>query len=566
MFSSLTAKNFFSWSELKFDFVKGITLISGWNDDDNSSEGSGKSSVINSLSWCLYGQIPAKDINIDEVVKEGTKTCSVEVVLSSGYTIVRTRIPNDLYIIEPNGKRTKGKDMKDTQKSINILLGMSFDTFAQSVFFAQNYNGKFINASQEDKVKVLSELQDLSWCDKAGKRAYDRYKELGLEISKLDYNLKSKQEALSLNKIQLKTFEELDAKFLEDKSEKIASFQAKIDENLKNIKELELEHSALGTLLPLDSHKERIPVLEGEINQLTTLIAHIKVLKDQYEESKHSKECATCGQAILNEVKEPIYPADGEQVLRAIEVRKTELDDLKKNFTDLVTKDSSSKEIKFKINYLRTQNYEIQDQLEKASVHVNMYTGKVEEAKANIEFIENIISSIQIESNNKHSESQSLKILREGFKELKSHVFKSLLTQLNHKANKYIQEFFDVPASINFTNVSEDDEISKIITSVSIDGNERSLGLLSGGQFRRVQIAVDFALSDIVSERAVNPINIRILDEAFKDLSEVKMEKILQILEKMGGCTVIIEHNSLIKSIVNKVFDVRLVNGTSYHS
>lgn len=565
MFKQLKATNFFSWEELKFDFKDGLTLIQGFNQDDNTSEGSGKSSVINALSWCLYGQIPAKDITMDEVIREGSKTCSVEVQLISGHTIVRSRNMNDLYIIEPDGKKSKGKDIKETQKKITLLLGMSFETFAQSVFFAQNYNGKFITASQEDKAKVLSELQDLSWCDKSSKAAYDKYKESSLEINKLEYQLKQKEETKSLLKAQYSTIKEMNAKIENEKSINILTIKSKIGQNIDQILVYEKDMITLNEIGQyLKTNKDHIKDFEEQLMELNTLLSHIKGMEHQYLAAKSMKDCPTCGQAICREIVEPNYPEDPVKVMAIINDRKEELKERQRQQAEMLEQESRLKESQFKLNFLKKQNLDLELELKKAEQSDNGYIDKMADIQVKIDEFSNQINDLQIKSNLEHSKGESLKVLREGFKELKSHIFKSLLVQLNHKSNKYLQDFFDVSASISFTNVSEDEEISKIITSVIIDGNERSLGLLSGGQFRRVQIAVDFALSEIVSERRGNPMNIRILDEAFKDLSVNSMTKIIAILEKMPGSTVVIEHNELIKQVVHNTFNVKLVNGISY--
>ena len=567
MFKSIKAINFFSWHELYFEFKDGITLISGHNQDDNTSEGSGKSSVINALSWCLYGQIPAKEIGIDEVIREGSKSCSVEVELTSGHKIIRSRNTNDLCIIEPDGKKTKGKDIKDTQKKIVLLLGMSFETFAQSVFFAQNYNGKFITASQEEKAKVLSELQDLSWCDKSAKMAYEKYKESSLEINKLEYQLKQKEETKGLVKAQLNTFKEMNQKLENDKMVNILTIKAKIGQNNDQIVQYEKDMITLnevGSYIKIN--KEKMQQYEEELGELNTLLSHLKGMEQQYLNAKNMKDCPTCGQSICKDIPEPDYPEDPLKVIEIINLRKEDLKEFRRQDAEMLEQQAKLKESQFKLNFLKKQNLDLELELKKVEESGNGYLEKIIELEKKITEFDSIISEIQIKTNTEYDKGESLKTLREGFKELKSHIFKSLLNQLNHKANRYLQEFFDVSAAISFTNVSEDEEISKIITTVIIDGNERSLGLLSGGQFRRVQIAVDFALSEIVSERRGNPMNIRILDEAFKDLSTSSMNKIISILERMPGSTIIIEHNDLIKPIVNNVFSVKLVNGISYNS
>ena len=73
MFNKIEASNLFSWEKLEYDVSKGISQIVGFNYDDNTSEGSGKSSIPNILCWVLYGKIP-KEAKIDDVIREGAKS------------------------------------------------------------------------------------------------------------------------------------------------------------------------------------------------------------------------------------------------------------------------------------------------------------------------------------------------------------------------------------------------------------------------------------------------------------------------------------------------------------
>jgi DNA repair exonuclease SbcCD ATPase subunit len=78
-----------------------------------------------------------------------------------------------------------------------------------------------------------------------------------------------------------------------------------------------------------------------------------------------------------------------------------------------------------------------------------------------------------------------------------------------------------------------------------------------------VSLAVDLALSDVVTSRKGAQIGVLILDEYFKDLSETSMEKCLTLLEGRGQPVLLIEHNSIFKNIVNNSIMVRLEDGTS---
>ncbi len=159
--------------------------------------------------------------------------------------------------------------------------------------------------------------------------------------------------------------------------------------------------------------------------------------------------------------------------------------------------------------------------------------------------------------------SNRLLALKDGFKEVKQYVFQGLLSELTRKSNRFLSELFELPIKIDFSNLSGSGDVSKINVEVTIDGHKRPLGLYSGGQFRRIQLAVDLALSEIVSSRGDSPMNLRIFDEYFKDLSESSMEKALRLIETLRGCTILIEHNSIFKSIVDNTFKVELIDGVS---
>jgi DNA repair exonuclease SbcCD ATPase subunit len=151
-----------------------------------------------------------------------------------------------------------------------------------------------------------------------------------------------------------------------------------------------------------------------------------------------------------------------------------------------------------------------------------------------------------------------LETLKEGFKEIKSYVFNGMLNEVNSRVQQYLMQLFEVPISVKFRN-----DNMKIETDVTFDGAERGLGLLSGGQFRRVSLAVDLALADAITARKGAQLGVTIWDEYMKDLSEQSMEKVLSLFEARNGATILVEHNSLFKNIVTSASFVRLSNGTS---
>jgi DNA repair exonuclease SbcCD ATPase subunit len=159
----------------------------------------------------------------------------------------------------------------------------------------------------------------------------------------------------------------------------------------------------------------------------------------------------------------------------------------------------------------------------------------------------------------KYDYIQKLHLLKDGFKEIKSYVFNNVIGELQLKSNEYAAKLFEIPVYIKFTN-----EDMKIGVTVKLDSQERSLSLLSGGQFRRVSLAVDLALSDIVLSRKNSRLNLIAMDEPFQNLSESSMQKCVEVFSQLDKPLLLIEHNSVAKSVVNNTVFVEYRNGTSH--
>ncbi len=694
-----------SWKDLNFEVTKGATLVDGWNADDERSEGSGKSSILNAIAWAIFGKLP-KDANVDEVIKDDETSCSVALEFNNGDQIIRSRKPNDLYIVK-SGKTIKGKDARETQSFIEEFVGCNFETFCQSVYFAQNYDKKFLSSNQEDKGKILSSIQNLQVFDKARKEVMDLLKLENDKISTL-------RNQLQVEESNLKNFQSQQAmldSFIKDKIQKHQSqvsmmnqqkdlisghikksesdaviLQVQIDQfdtqayanDRKDLIQAKSDYSdTLNKILyeksQVETVKKSILSKEAEDNvlaakysnlqskkqQLTNLEEHpgyirllsqkkkfidfeqnpsyVKDLKKKVELEEYiknpSKTCPSCGSElktidlsrteldlgavnlVLSQAArysaEQIESLDKEilqfesqfrndsqnidlemaEVLTQLQVISEFLDQNKiPSMDDLVSKETEIKSILKTIDeaiYKTEQsNLHIQKLKEQVSMLMNQANGykqqltQYENAIAQLgepdttqdfakmgvitQEISRVTNEIGVVSNLLNVSnlySSQLETLKDGFKEIKSYVFNNALNELNFRTNQYLSELFEVEASIKFTN-----EDQKIESKVVLDGKVRSLGLLSGGQNRRFNLAVDLALADIVSYRKTSKLDLLIFDEYFKDLSETSMEKSLNLLKSRKCPVILIEHNSIFKNIVDNTFFVRLENGTSYES
>lgn len=700
MLDSVFATTFMSWDKLEYYVTPGIQLIDGWNEDDGRSEGSGKSAVVNALCWGGYGKLP-KDAGIDEVIKDGASSCKVIINFKGGDKIVRGRKPNELYLFK-DGQVIKGKDAKETQLLIEEYLGCNFETFCQSVYFAQNYDKKFLSSNQEDKGKILSSIQNLQIFDKARKEAADLAKIEEAKLTKLKAELQVQSNVIANANTQIALIKS----FINDKIEKHKSQERSIltQKNmvLGNIKQTEakLEQVKI-SLASLDPNKnaqdeQELLTLQSDFNTKLAVLKTQKNQIDQHQKELRDKEaegqllankysaleiklnatvdtdatylrffadrdrqgqfattarytnlaakqaklvafianptgtCPSCGtelkdmdtshsQAELAEIDAELskIAADSELSIQELDRK---IDAYQKAFDqDMNFKRQELDQILVKLNtiseyldnakvmtaesllaeeteytntlleitqalrqvaQIKVEFSTLSGQLQNLQTTLSNYDQQVAQYDLSLQQLgepditqdqqrlttlteESAFASIRLDELNNLTTAtakhiQSLESLKDGFKEIKSYVFTNALTELNYRTNKYLSELFDMEASITFSN-----EDQKIESTIMLGGVSRGLGLLSGGQSRRFNLAVDLALADIVSYRRTSKLDLLVFDEYFKDLSEISMEKSLDLLKSRKSPVILIEHNSLFKSIIDNTFYVKLVGGTS---
>ena len=159
-FKKLTAKNFFFYGKdgicVNFSNYGNVVVIKGKNldvspdenDEKHSSNGVGKSSIIDAIVYGLFGKTvknPSKIKQSDVINNQVGKNLEVEVAWDD-YRVLRTRKPDSLRLWKSsNGvwddttEITLG-GMPATQKEIENILGLNYETFINIVVFT----GKFI--------------------------------------------------------------------------------------------------------------------------------------------------------------------------------------------------------------------------------------------------------------------------------------------------------------------------------------------------------------------------------------------------------------------------------------
>ena len=167
-----------------------LTLVLGENLDlggDGSRNGTGKTTIINALSYALYGNA-LSNIRKDNLVnKTNGKGMMVSLEFSSGsqdYKIERGRKPNVLKFYVNNEEQVitdeAQGDSRETQEAIETTLGLSHDMF-KHIMALNTYTEPFLSLKANDQRTIIEQLLGIT---QLSERA-DRIKELNKETKDL---------------------------------------------------------------------------------------------------------------------------------------------------------------------------------------------------------------------------------------------------------------------------------------------------------------------------------------------------------------------------------------------
>lgn len=284
-------KNFLSYGEPAqiIDFANyNLICLSGKN-------GNGKSSLIEALTWALWGQ--ARKSNAASkpdyhLVNAGKNHMIVIFDFKVGlqeYQIKREFLKNlkkplsNLEFYIKNNEKFENiseKTIRDTQEKINSILKTDYETFINSSYLRQANSNEFSKKSPKDRKSILAKILNLSKYDKISQKASD--KERGLELE-LKQNLAMQKQIgehlLKEDKIleQIKQIQEI----LKNENLELKEKDLKILETESKLKSLELEQ---------EKFKHQQNLLTEYENQKNEISSSIKKINLEIETLK-KKSC-----------------------------------------------------------------------------------------------------------------------------------------------------------------------------------------------------------------------------------------------------------------------------------
>jgi DNA repair exonuclease SbcCD ATPase subunit len=203
----LTVKNFMSVGNATqgIDFNRNdLTLVLGENLDlggDGSRNGTGKTTIINALSYALYGNA-LSNIRKDNLVnKTNGKNMLVSLDFNVGgqdYRIERGRKPNVLkFYVNHEAQAATDEaqgENKETQEAIERIMGMSHDMF-KHVLALNTYTEPFLSLKANDQRAIIEQLLGITLLSERADRVKELNRQTKEAISQEEFRIRAVQEA-----------------------------------------------------------------------------------------------------------------------------------------------------------------------------------------------------------------------------------------------------------------------------------------------------------------------------------------------------------------------------------
>jgi exonuclease SbcC len=491
----LKLRNFLSHdhSVINFNNFNSALIFGIYNDNADESNGTGKSAILEAISWVLFDK--ARHKKKDGVVKRDASACFVMYDFIIGkqlYRIIRKRnkvvSETDVTFEQWNGTKYESIDCDTntaTDHKIIQTINFTHDVFINSIYVKQGDISRFTESTPSKRKDILKSLLKLDKWDNYQKRVKKHHGKISTQINEKQKNqisLELLEDEIEGHDIDIKKIEDslneknkLYSKFNDELIEKKSEFQfleddhngqqrlSELEDNLTNFKKrlskikkitsanvklikanvLEVKKnkmllSAYNVKIKakkgINLSKKRAGLFEGQTKEKITRekIEHLK------KDIQLEKQCDTCLRPIESK----------KEAKRIKQVRQAELNSLRKKH-NILTKKLKVSEAAFK----KLENIVLDGQkaeLEKSKISIKLTS------------LENDVKRIVAENNNLSKEEDKINIteLKKEISTLKSKLNKNNISKLKNDIEKTKNKLFGVKKSIDKLNIEYGSKVS----------------------------------------------------------------------------------------------------------
>ena len=180
--------------------------------------GAGKSSLLDAITWALWGK--ARSNSPDDLMHQGARNMQVRLAFDQAgqrFQVIRQRKAgkqgvSGLSLHAWDTQRDAWRDLSaarlvDTQKKIEALLHLDYDTFINSAFLMQGRADEFTTKSPAQRKQVLANILGLSHWEIFEARAKERIAGTRADMQRLEGRLEEIDRELARREEHEKSFE-----------------------------------------------------------------------------------------------------------------------------------------------------------------------------------------------------------------------------------------------------------------------------------------------------------------------------------------------------------------------
>ena len=608
----LSIHNFISFIDEEWDFenTSKLVLVKGINKDTEStlgvtSNGSGKSTWVNALTYSLFGQLSGKFHNsnlknqFSNTIKDGFKM-SVDVEVDTIYSkseikhwkIIRglqktQSVVLQLFVLEDGEWKDISKSTSaNTQKFIedNVLL-MNLEMYQRLVMLSvdDKYNFFKLNASQ--KREFVETLFDTSVYSNMYKLMTDDLKTKNMTLQNLKVSKLKLEKNKELCEDEIEKYKSGVNDQIENTKKQKEEFQGKIVEFDPQFSELEEKKKVIQEALTkirenkskldtlMQEFKDKITSDKIDINNYQTTISHHDRELNKHKEVL-SMICEDCKGVVNKFYSLDIYRNEIIDLKEKIAERESSIESSKSQLNkvkeyDEKLKDAETRKIS-ELSDVQVQEKNLQFQRKTILESIDSLEKRISD------LIESIDNKNKIPSWNMYQSTlKEMQEVEDGLNEqvsqicllkvgsdiispdaIKRNIISRVVSSINAMINANLSEL-----SVNFTcELTSDMNDYKILSS----GEEVDLSLRSAGERMKLLISSQLAFRKFLMSRFNVGMNVMIIDEVVdRALDSVSIQALLGMLlrlsQKDNTNISIISHREEVSEMVKNMPDTQLV-------
>ena len=550
-----------------------LTLVLGNNVDlggDGSRNGTGKTTLVNALSYGIYGNA-LTNIRKDNLInKTNGKNMLVTVDFEyngSQYRIERGRRPNVFRFLR-DGIDLNNTDvdeaqgeMRQTQVEVDSVIGMTHSMF-KHVVALNTYTEPFLSMRANDQRELIEELLGITELSRKAEALKDVIKETKDEIKEEEYSLKSKEDANSRILKNINDIERRSRIWQEKHDNELSDLEKGLD-SLSHV-DIKQELANHQLLKEYTEKKSKLDETNRWINSINTDNEKLSKLIDRVEldiENLKNHKCFACGQELHDDKQEEIL-REKEELLGETRTSVLENDTKLKEYEKIISEvgELSSPPEVFYENLNDAYEHQnsvsvLKEQIETKKKQEDPYTEQIAEMRESS--LEELDYS-KMNALNSYREHQDflMKLLTNKDSFIRKKIIDQNLSYLNQRLEFYLDKL-GLPHEVKF--------MSDLTVEITELGRELDFDNLSRGERNRLILGLSWSFRDIF-ESLYSTVNVLFVDELIDSGMDTNgVESSLAVLKKMqrdrGRSIFLISHRDELYGRVTNVLNVIKENG-----